>query len=110
METASSLSFLTSDKPVVDMPVPDHPRGETWGFANGNILLPLSPKRALMFAVRGDGSSAIRFRTNVLQVHRKRMPEIQFYIITQCRSAVYSHVLSKEFQRILDSTEEGKAQ
>lgn len=110
METSSSRSFLTSDKPVIDLPVPDHPRNETWGYANGNILIPLSPKRALMFALRGDGSRGIRFRKNVLQVHRKRMPEIQFYIITQCRSAVYSNVLSKEFQRILDSTEEGKAQ
>ena len=67
-----------------------------WGYANGNILLPLSPKRALLFGV--------------IEVQRKRMPELQFYIITQCRSAVYSHVSSTEFQRVLHSTKEGKAQ
>jgi hypothetical protein len=38
------------------------------------------------------------------------MPELHFYIITNCKSAVYSHVLSRDFQRVLDSTEEGKAQ
>jgi hypothetical protein len=110
METSSSLSFLTSDNPVVNMPVPDHPKSERWGYANGNILLPLSPKRALLFAVRYSDFQGIRVWNRVVEVQRKRMPEIQFYIITQCRSAVYSHVSSKEFQRVLDSTEEGKAQ
>jgi hypothetical protein len=109
-ETSSSLSFLTSDNPVVNMPVPDHLHGETWGYANGNILLPLSPKRALLFAVRYSNFEGMRIRKGVLQLQRKRMPELQFYIITLCKSAVYSHVVSKEFQRALDSTEEGKAQ
>jgi hypothetical protein len=110
METASSLSFLTSDNPVINMPLPDHPRGETWGYANGNILIPLSPKRALLFVPRDSDFNGIRLRKGVLQVQRERMPELELYIITQCKSAVFSHVLSKEFQRVLDSTEEGKAQ
>lgn len=36
------------------------------------------------------------------------MPELQFYTITQYHTSVFSHALSKEFQRVLDSTEEGK--
>ena len=110
METASSLSFLASDNPVINMPLPDHPRDETWGYANGNILMPISPKRALLFVSRELGFNGVRIRKGVLQVQRQRMPELQFYIITQCKSAVYSHVLSNEFQRVLNSTEEGKAQ
>jgi len=103
IETISSLSFLTSDNPLINMPSPGHPQGETWGVANGDTLLPISPKRALLFVSR-------RLRDRVIEIHRDKMPELQFYIITNCKSEVYSHVLSKDFQRVLDSTEEGKAQ
>lgn len=107
METASSLSFLTSDNPVVNLPGPDNPKNKKWGYAKGNILLPLSPKRALLFAVRYSGFKDIQIWNRIVEVQRKRMPELQFYTITQCRSVVYSHVSSKEVQRVLDS---GKAQ
>ncbi|HBB86922.1 MAG TPA: hypothetical protein DC047_04850 [Blastocatellia bacterium] len=103
IETVSSRSFLTSDNPLINMPSPGHPQGETWGVANGDILLPLSPKRALLFVSR-------RLKDKVIEIHRDKMPEFQFYIITNCKSEVYSHVLSKDFQRKLDGTEEGKAQ
>jgi hypothetical protein len=103
VETVSSLSFLTSDNPVINMPTPKHPHGATWGYADGDIMLPISPKRALWFLDRP-------LKKKVIEIQRSKMPELQFYIITQCRSAVYSHILSKDFQRVLDSTEEGKAQ
>ena len=103
IETVSSLSFLTSDNPVINMPTPYHRRDATWGYADGDILLPLSPKRALWFTDRP-------LKDKVIAIQRAKMPELQFYIITQCRSAVFSHIVSKDFQRVLDSTEEGKAQ
>lgn len=103
VETVSSLSFLISDNPVVTLPPPGHPHGHTWGYANGDILVPISPERALIF-------TDTRVRNKVMPIPRSKMPELQFYIITSCKSDVYSHVLSKEFQRVLDSTEEGHAQ
>jgi hypothetical protein len=103
VETISSLSFLTSDNPLINMPSPGHPQGETWGVANGDILLPISPKRALLFVNRP-------LKDTVIKIHRGKMPEFQFYIITNCKSEVYSHVLSRDFQRVLNGTEEGRAQ
>ena len=109
-ETTCSLSFLISDNPVVQMPVHGHPRDMGWGVANGHILFPITPKRALLFVISPESRDGLRLRQNIMPMRRAKMPELQFYIITQCRSAVYSHVLSKEFQRVLDSTEEGRAQ
>lgn len=110
-ETTCSFSFLASDNPVVTLPLPGHPRDAGWGVANGDILLPITPKRALLFVISRESTlNGFRLRQNIMPVSRTKMPELQFYIITSCKSAVYSHVLSKEFQRVLDITEEGKAQ
>lgn len=102
IETNNSRSFLTSDNPVITMPPPYHPRGRHWGYVDGDILLPLSPKRALWFTNRP-------LANKVIAIHRNKMPEFQFYTITQCDTSVFSHVKSKEFQRVLDSTEQGQA-
>jgi hypothetical protein len=83
------------------MPSPFHARGATFGYVDGDILLPLSPKRALWFTNR-------KLANKVIQIHRAKMPEFQFYTITQCDKSVFSHVQSKEFQRVFDMTEEGK--
>jgi hypothetical protein len=83
------------------MPSPFHPRSATFGYVDGDMLLPLSPKRALWFTNR-------KLANKVIQIHRDKMPEFQFYTITQCDKSVFSHVQSKEFQRVLDLTEEGK--
>lgn len=101
IETNNSLSFLTSDNPVATMPTPSHPRNSSFGYIDGNMLLPISPKRALLFTNRP-------LADKVIAMHRGKMPELQFYTITQCHTSVFSHVKAKEFQRILDSTEEGK--
>jgi hypothetical protein len=109
-ETDSSLSFLISDNPVVTVPLPGHPRNSGWGVANADILFPITPKRVLLFAISRKALDGMRLRQNILAMTRTKMQELQFYIITQCHRAVYSHVLSREFQRILDITEEGAAQ
>lgn len=109
-ETNSSLSFLTSDNPVVTVPVPGHPRNIGWGVANADILFPLTPKRVLLFAISQRAFNGMRLRQNILTMSRIKMQELQFYIITHCHRAVYSHVLSREFQRVLEMTEEGAAQ
>jgi hypothetical protein len=101
IETNNSRSFLTSDNPVVTMPAPHHTPDMPFGYADGDVLLPLSPKRALFFTNRP-------LANKIIQIHRNKMPEFQFYSITQCQSSVFSHVASQEFQRVLDITEEGK--
>ena len=96
IETNNSLSFLTSDNPVVTMPTPYHTRDTSLGYADGDILLPISPKRALWFTTRP-------LADKVIAINRGKMPELQFYSITQCHTSVFSHVLSNDFQRVLDS-------
>lgn len=101
IETNNSLSFLTSDNPVATMPSPFHPHGAQFGYVDGDILLPISPKRALWFTNR-------MLANKVIAIHRAKMAEFQFYTITQCDTSLFSHVQSNEFQRILDRTEPGK--
>ncbi len=101
IETNNSRSFLTSDNPVVTMPTPYHTPDMTFGYVDGDVLFPLSPKRALFFTNR-------QLANKVIQIHRNKMPQFQFYSITQCQLSVFSHVASQEFQQVLDSTEEGK--
>jgi hypothetical protein len=54
IETNNSLSFLTSDNPVATMPSPFHPKGAQFGYVDGDVLLPISPKRALWFTNRSS--------------------------------------------------------
>lgn len=101
IETDNSRMFLTSDNPVVTVPVSRDESPSAFGYINANILLTLSPQRALYFTHRP-------LAQRVIPIKQERMRQLQFYIITQCNEFVYSHIKSQEFQRILDQTEEGK--
>jgi hypothetical protein len=101
IETNNSQPFLTSDNPVVVMPTHRHAPNTTFGYADGNILVPLSRKRAFLFTNEP-------WARKIISVFESKMIEFQFYIVTQCETSVFSHIKSEEFQRILNSTEEGK--
>jgi hypothetical protein len=101
IETDNWRVFLTSDNPVVTVPVSRDESPSAFGYLNANILLPLSPKRALFFTHKP-------LAPKVIPIKEGRMRQLQFYTITQCNKYVYSHIKVKEFQRILDKTEEGK--
>jgi hypothetical protein len=98
IETNNSRPFLTSDNPVVIMPTIHHTPDMHFGYVDGKILLPLSPKRALMFTNEPWG------RGGIVYIHETKMEEFQFYTITQCHRSVFSHIKSDEFQAVLDST------
>ena len=95
-----SRPFVTSDNPVVVMPTINHTPEMHFGYADGNLLVPLSPKRALVFRDQSWGQK-------IGSMGEKKMAEFQFYTITQCQKSVFSHVDVDEFQSILDITEEG---
>lgn len=101
IQTDSSECFPTSDNPVVTVPVSRDESPSAFGYMNANLLLPLSPQRALYFTHKP-------LAQRVIPIRQVRMHQLQFYIITQCNRFVYSHIKSDEFQRILDLTEEGK--
>jgi hypothetical protein len=102
VETNNERPFITSDNPVIVMPTIYHTPQMSLGYADGDILVPLSPKRALIFKQGPWGGG------KVLSLYERKMAECQFYTITQCQTSVFSHVENGEFQTILDSTEEGK--
>lgn len=101
IETDNSRIFLTSDNPVVTVPVSRDESPSAFGYVNANILVPLSPKRALFFTHRP-------LAPRIIPIKQERMRQLQFYIITQCNRFVYSHIKSQDFQRTLDKTEEGQ--
>jgi hypothetical protein len=100
IETDNLRVFLTSDNPVITIPVYRDKSPSAFGYMNAHILLPLSPQRALYFTHRP-------LAPRIIPIKQERMRELQFYIITQCNRFVYSHIMAQEFQRILDKTEEG---
>jgi hypothetical protein len=84
------------------MPTIRHTPAMHFGYGDGNLLVPLSPQRAIMFTDKPWG------RQKIVYIFENKMAEFQFYTITQCQKSVFSHINSQEFQGILDSTEEGK--
>ncbi len=102
VETNNARPFITSDNPVIVMPTIHHTPQMPLGYADGDLLVPLSPKRALIFKHRPWGGGKI------VSLHERKMAECQFYTITQCQKSVFAHVEDGEFQATLDSTEEGK--
>lgn len=101
LETDDSRPFITSDHPVVTIPSPRHHPGMSVGYTTGWILLPLSPKRALLITNEW-------FPNEVMIITQEKMREYQWYIITRCYQSVFSHVLCEEYQKILDTTVEGE--
>ncbi len=94
-----SIPFMTSDNPVVTMPSPYSLRPK-WGFTDGDVLLPLSPERALWLTNR-------YYAQTVLTIPEDLMPKFQFYTIAYCDTSVLAHAILKEVQEVLDSTEYG---
>lgn len=101
VESDSSRVFVTSDHPVILTPSPYHGPVPRIGNLEGWFLFPLSPRRALLLANEKLGNK-------VIQLSRDKMLEYQWYTITRCHLSVFSHLLSKDFQKVLDQTEEGE--
>ncbi|HEX7722737.1 MAG TPA: DUF4238 domain-containing protein [Pyrinomonadaceae bacterium] len=101
IESDNSRVFLTSDQPVVLLPDYYHKRGMPVGYYDGRVMLPLTPKRALMMA-----NSPLK--NQIIPITEEKMREYQWYTVTRCYQLVFSHIESEEFQKILDSTEEGE--
>jgi hypothetical protein len=98
--TQSAKSFLITDNPLVLLPSPEHHKGMPVGYANGWSLLPISPQRALLIANHP-------LSNDVLRIPREQMEQWQWYTITRCYKTLFSHVDSRAFQKLLDSTTEG---
>jgi hypothetical protein len=96
----ASIPFVTSDNPVVTMPTPWFYPTQRWGFPDGDVLLPLSPKRALWLTNR-------MYADTVLTIPKDLMPKFQFYSIAYCDTSVFAHDNLPNVQRVLDSTEYG---
>jgi hypothetical protein len=96
---SDSIPFVTSDNPVVTMPSPYSLRSK-WGFTDGDVLLPLSPERALWLTNR-------YFAQTVLTIPKDLMSKFQFYSITQSDTSVFAHEMLPDVQQVLDSTEYG---
>lgn len=101
VESDNSRVFVTSDHPVVLTPSPYHGSAPRIGNLEGWFLFPLSPRRALLLANEKLGSK-------VVSLGREKMLEYQWYTITRCHLSVFSNLLSNDFQKILDQTEEGE--
>lgn len=101
IESDNSRVFLTSDQPVVLLPDHHHRPGMPVGYYDGRVMLPLTPKRALLMT-----NSPLK--NAIIPIKEEKMREYQWYIITRCYQLIYSHMESEEFQKILDNTEEGE--
>jgi hypothetical protein len=99
IESDSSRIFLTSDNPVVLLPAPHHRPPMKIGYHDGWIMLPLSPKRALLLTNK-------LLSKNIIPIMEDKMIEYQWYIIARCYQLVFSNIESQEFKRILDGIEE----
>jgi hypothetical protein len=102
LETTNARPFITSDHPTVLLPSPQYRPGMAVGYADGWLMLPLSPKRALLLTNK-------RYSKDVMAIKKEeKMREYKWYVITQCYQSVFSHHLEGEYQTILDSTVEGE--
>jgi hypothetical protein len=101
LETNMASPFITSDHPVVTLPSPSHRPGMSVGYADGWILFPLSPQRAVLITNK-------RYSKKTMMVTQEKMREYRWYIITRCYQSVFSHSVDRSVQKILDKTEEGE--
>jgi hypothetical protein len=99
LESTSVRNFVTSDNPVVLLPPPGAHTGFGWGFHNSPVLIPISPRRALLIHdhIRSGG---------IIKVGGEKMIEYNFYIVTQAYKAVYASEPSNEAQETFDKTVE----
>jgi hypothetical protein len=70
------------------------------GFIDGDVLFPLSPKRALWLTNR-------YYADTVLTIPKDLMRKFQFYSIAYCDTSVFAHENLADVKRVLDSTEYG---
>ena len=98
VESTSVRRFATSDNPVVLMPPPGARDGSGWGYDNSPVLIPLSPRRALLIddQLRSEG---------IIKVGREMMAEFIFYVVNQAYEFVYSSEASTELKQMFDKTE-----
>lgn len=99
VESTSVRRFVTSDNPVVLMPPPGVRDGSGWSYDNSPVLVPLSPRRALLIDdhLRSDG---------IVKVGRGLMAEFIFYVVSQAYKAVYSSEASTKLKQMFDKTVE----
>jgi hypothetical protein len=100
MECPTEQVFVTSDNPVILLPPANYRHGMPAGYLNWPIFFPLSPKRALKLShLKGRG---------VVKVWGQDMDQMVGQTIVYGHKAVFSNVISEEFQEIFDSVPEGE--
>jgi len=100
IELSSSSVFVTSDNPVIRLTPPNFRPGMRVGFDNAAVLLPISPKRALLLDNR-------RHSDRIITVGEQQAIESNWHVINHAYSFVFANLLLKEIQEAFDETEEG---
>jgi len=99
IELRSSTVFVTSDNPVVRLTPPNYRPGTRVGFDNAPVLLPISPRRALLL----DNQ---RHSEEIISVGRDKAAEFNWHAVNHAYTSVFANLVLKDIQKAFDETEE----
>jgi hypothetical protein len=97
VESLSSQVFVISDNPVTLLIPREHSSAKTWGFVNASILIPISPRRALLFRNRKAGA-------DILRINREGVDYLNCAIQSFAVRQVYSNIVSQHIRDEFDKT------
>lgn len=99
LESSSCRVFITSDNPIVLLPPKGHHPADGLGFLDASILLPISPKRALLLRNRKAVSE-------VIQIGREKVDFYNSYVNWFALNEVYSNIMSHDIEKAFNETPE----
>lgn len=94
LESTTSRVFVTSDNPVILTRVENKALQLLIGLMQGSVLLPLSPARCLLVDDR--------YGSEVININREKVDQINNYIIGNANVAVFANILSKYLAEAVD--------
>lgn len=97
LESEGSSVFVVSDNPIVLAPPKDHLAGQAFGFAEGSVLLPISPRRLLYLRNYGP-------ENRVVPINREQVEFLNEETMRSAHIEVYSNVQSQGIKTAFDKT------
>jgi len=98
IQSVGSELFITSDNPVVRVPPHNFHRGMRVGFDDSPVVLPISPKRALLL----DND---KHHDEIVKIEDAQVVEFNRLMINLAHESIFASVESGKIQRAFDATE-----
>lgn len=97
IELTNPSVFVTSDNPVVRLTPPNFSPGMRLGFDNVPVLVPISPKRALLLDNQLHSKA-------ILAVGEEKANELNWHMVSHAYTSLFANLVLKDIQTIFDKT------